>query len=119
MFMFTTYLLLSYLYIFMLLHLLTLPACCDIIMYSAYQLLTCCICAYYLLLLQDIASLLHIVYLLCYTYLYFPTCTLLTCCCYAHYIAYRSVPIIGSAKISATNMVIVTNIGISTEQQKD
>ena len=29
------------------------------------------------------------------------------------------VPIIGSAKILATDMVIFTNIGISTEQQED
>ena len=31
----------------------------------------------------------------------------------------RGVPIIRSAKISATNMVIFTNIGIGTEQQED
>ena len=31
----------------------------------------------------------------------------------------RGVPIIGSAKISATNMVIFTNISIVTEQQED
>ena len=31
----------------------------------------------------------------------------------------RGVPIIGSAIISATNMVIFTNIGIGTEQQED
>ena len=31
----------------------------------------------------------------------------------------RGVPIIGSAIVSATNMVIFTNIGIGTEQQED
>ena len=31
----------------------------------------------------------------------------------------RGVPIIGSATISATDMVLFTNIGIGTEQQKD
>ena len=31
----------------------------------------------------------------------------------------RGVPIIGSAKISATDMVIFTNIGIGIEQQED
>ena len=31
----------------------------------------------------------------------------------------RGVPIIGSATISATDMAFFTNIGISTEQQKD
>ena len=31
----------------------------------------------------------------------------------------RGVPIIGSASISATDMVFFTNIGIGTEQQED
>ena len=31
----------------------------------------------------------------------------------------RAVPIIGSAKISATNMAIFTNIGIGTEQYEE
>ena len=31
----------------------------------------------------------------------------------------RGIPIIGSAKILATNMVVFTNIGIGTEQHKD
>ena len=35
------------------------------------------------------------------------------------YISGRGVPIIGSAKISANDMVIFTNIGIGTEQQED
>ena len=32
---------------------------------------------------------------------------------------FRGVPIIGSASISATDMVFFTNIGIGTEQQED
>ena len=35
------------------------------------------------------------------------------------YNAFRAVPIIGSAKISATDMAIFTNIGIGTEQYED
>ena len=34
-------------------------------------------------------------------------------------VLYRGVLIIGSATISATNMVFFTNIGIGTEQQED
>ena len=34
-------------------------------------------------------------------------------------ISHRGVPILGSAIISATNMVIFTNIDIGTEQQED